>query len=82
MTSYNESPSGELTKNTQIIFFKIEGDLRHLRWNEKSAVIHKVSLENILFLESKKLLKKEWDAGTNLKEFLITEAKTIWQQSK
>lgn len=65
-------------KNTQIIFFKREGNLRHLRWNEKSEVIHKVSLEYIVFPESKRVLEKEWDTGTNLKELSITEAKTLW----
>ena len=39
--------------------------------------IHKVSLEYIVFPESKRVLEKEWDTGTNLKELSITEAKTL-----
>jgi len=30
-----------------------------------------------LFPESKKVLEKKWDTGTNLKELSITEAKII-----
>ena len=36
-----------------------------------------MSPEYIVVPESKKVLKKEWNAGTNLKELPMTEAKTI-----
>lgn len=75
-------PIGELAKNTQIILFKREGDLRHiLRWNKK-GVIYNMNPEYIMVLESKEMLQKGWDTGANLKELTVTEAKKIWQQNK
>ena len=44
---------------------------------KKWGVIHKMSPEYIVVPESKKVVRKGWDTGANLKDLPMTEAKAV-----